>query len=74
MQIKHGRRLGGCRGHLAAIAFVGGVALSRDNIAAPHFRTIQACLKDLPQGLREIELAANPLIGPSSWRMDHADF
>ena len=39
------------------------------NIAAPHFRTIQACPKDLPQGLREIELAANSLIGPSSWRM-----
>jgi hypothetical protein len=49
-------------------------ASRRDNIAAPHFRTIQASPKDLPQGLREIELAANPLIGLSSWRMDHADF
>jgi hypothetical protein len=51
-----------------------GVALSRDIVAAPHFRTIQASPKNLPQGLREIELAANSLNGPSSWRMDHADF
>jgi len=29
-----------------------------DNIAAPHFRTIQVCPKDLLPGLREIELAA----------------
>jgi hypothetical protein len=42
--------------------------------AAPRFRTIQVCPKDLPPGLREIELAANRPIGPSSWRTDDADF
>jgi hypothetical protein len=37
----------------------------RVNLTRIRFRTIQACPKETP-GLREIELAANRPIGPSS--------